>query len=227
MTETEWMTCNDPRPMLGFLCGRTTDRKLRLFAVACCRRISDLLPDERCRLALETAEQFADGLVSLERLHAAREDAIRSYVEFNDFDESGGFTGRESAAAAIGGACWTAEEGQYQGLHDVIDNSYGLGHLSTDGKNSGPIEFRRQCHDIRDIFGNPFQARSLTPTWFTPEVVKVAQAIYDGQAFDRLHELADALEREGCDDAASLAHCHAPGPHVRGCWVVDAALGRT
>jgi hypothetical protein len=50
--------------------------------------------------------------------------------------------------------------------------------------------------------------------------------IYDERAFDRLAELADALQDVGCDDAAFLAHCREPGEHARGCWVVDKILGR-
>jgi hypothetical protein len=38
--------------------------------------------------------------------------------------------------------------------------------------------------------------------------------------------LADALEEAGCTDAAILGHCRGPGPHVRGCWVVDLLLGK-
>ena len=30
----------------------------------------------------------------------------------------------------------------------------------------------------------------------------------------------------GCDDAEMLVHCRGPGPHVRGCWVVDLVLGK-
>src|SRR3954466_6373424 len=114
MTESEWVACTDPRPMLGFLRGRASDRRLRLFAVACCRRIWDLLPDERCRSALETAERFADGLASLESLRAAHRGAMLSYVNYDDSGECGRFTGRESAAAAVAGACWTEEEGRYR-----------------------------------------------------------------------------------------------------------------
>jgi hypothetical protein len=54
----------------------------------------------------------------------------------------------------------------------------------------------------------------------------LAQAIYDDRAFDRLPILADALEEAGCDTADILAHCRGPGPHVRGCWVVDLILGK-
>ncbi len=42
----------------------------------------------------------------------------------------------------------------------------------------------------------------------------------------RLALLADALEDAGCTDADILAHCRGPGPHVRGCWVVDLLLGK-
>jgi hypothetical protein len=54
----------------------------------------------------------------------------------------------------------------------------------------------------------------------------LAQAIYDEGAFDRLPVLADALEETGCTNADILGHCRGPGPHVRGCWVVDLLLGK-
>jgi hypothetical protein len=57
-------------------------------------------------------------------------------------------------------------------------------------------------------------------------VQKLAKSIYDDRAFDHLPILADALEDAGCTDAAILEHCRGPGPHVRGCWVVDLILGK-
>lgn len=211
---------------LGPLRRRASDRKLRLFAAACCRRIWDLLPDEQCRSALETAERFADGLASLESLRDAHRGAMLSYVNYDDHDECGRFTGRESAAMAVAGACWTEAEGQDRGLDDVVDNCYGLGRLSTGWRNGGRIEFIRQCRDLRDIFGYPVRAVDLAPSWLTSEVVTLAHTMYDSRAFDRLPELADALRSAGCNDAALLAHCHETGQHVRGCWVVDVIQDR-
>jgi hypothetical protein len=71
VTEAEWDACTDPNPMLDFLHGRASDRKLRLFAVAVCRRAWHLLTDERGRRAVEVSERYADGLASREELEAA------------------------------------------------------------------------------------------------------------------------------------------------------------
>jgi hypothetical protein len=79
---------------------------------------------------------------------------------------------------------------------------------------------------LRDTFGNPFRPVTLDPAWLTSTVLQLATGIYADRAFDRLPILADALQDAGCESADILAHCRGPGPHVRGCWVVDRVLGK-
>jgi hypothetical protein len=42
----------------------------------------------------------------------------------------------------------------------------------------------------------------------------------------RLAVLADMLEEAGCPDPPLLGHLRGPGPHVRGCFALDAILGK-
>ncbi len=84
-----------------------------------------------------------------------------------------------------------------------------------------------QCSLVRDLFGNPFRAPALNPAWHNSSVRGVAQAIYDERRFGDLPVLADALEEAGCTEAKILAHCRGPGPHARGCWVLDLILGKS
>jgi hypothetical protein len=88
---------------------------------------------------------------------------------------------------------------------------------------------RDHVNFLRDLFGNPFRPVSIDPTWLAwngSTVRKLAQSLYEEYAFDRLAILADALEDAGCTDAGILEHCRGPGPHVRGCWVLDLLLGK-
>src|SRR5437868_5925300 len=72
MTEPEWLECGDPHKMLAVLPrSGASARKLRLFAVACSRRIWDRI-DAFGRTAVEGAESFADGLFSPDKLRVAR-----------------------------------------------------------------------------------------------------------------------------------------------------------
>jgi hypothetical protein len=73
VTEADWLACADPLPMLEFLRGieRASARKLRLFAVACARRLGER-NHPLARAAVDVAERFADGQASAEELRAAR-----------------------------------------------------------------------------------------------------------------------------------------------------------
>jgi hypothetical protein len=59
MNEQEWLSCENPQPMLDYVSRIASERKLRLFAVACCRRIWCHLGDESHE-AVTAAERFAN-----------------------------------------------------------------------------------------------------------------------------------------------------------------------
>ena len=233
MTEAEWLACTDPKPMLNFLNGKASDRKLRLFAVACCRRISHLFTDDRCRTAVAVAERFADAGAEQEELNdaayaadAAREAALgttssaadAAHAAFgaaapDDFDQPSYVAAREAppASAAAIASSVAAPGGDTDSGWEVMRRD----------------ESAAQCRLLRDIFGSPFRPTTGDPAWLTPAVVSLAQTIYDERAFVRTPELADALERAGCDNADVLNHCRNGGEHVRGCWAVDLVLGKS
>jgi hypothetical protein len=87
-----------------------------------------------------------------------------------------------------------------------------------------------QADLLRDIYGPlPFRPVAADPAWLAWKdgtIPKLAQAIYDERAFDRLPVLADALEEAGCDNPDFLAHLRGPGPHTKGCWPLDLILGK-
>jgi hypothetical protein len=226
VTEAEWLSGADPAPMLAFLYGKASDRKLRLFAVACCRRIWHLLADGRSRTAVEVAERYADGLASDEELKNAADaaDAVwhgemeRALAE-GTWDWGNRAPPYTAAAAAYNAAIdtgWWGAAPAFRTPHEIA--------LEVTGDTG--TEAAAQSVLLREIF-NPFLSIPANRAWLTPNVTALAATIYDDRAFDIMPVLADALEEAGCTDPDILAHCRGPGPHVRGCWVVDAVLAKT
>ena len=78
MTEPEWTASSDPEAMARAAAGRLGDRKWRLFHCGCVRRVWHLLPDERLRTAIVTAELHADGRVDDRTYGRAVTDANRA-----------------------------------------------------------------------------------------------------------------------------------------------------
>lgn len=265
MTEAEWLTCDDPQSMLISIQakpgGRTfrsfiydkkdsspismarkpSDRKLRLFACACARRVWFLMTEQCSRDAVITAEQFADGLVDRHTLANARR-AIRA--EFRNkqrreilhraWIETGNGDRAEAHAAAWAGAWDTARDTVCADARAAAcDAAYAAAVTASSvwGTNvTREEEAARRASLLREIFGNPFRQIVIEPSWLAwndGTVPNLARNVYERRAFDRLPILADALEEAGCTDADILNHCRQPGEHVRGCWVVDLLLGKS
>jgi len=88
-------------------------------------------------------------------------------------------------------------------------------------------EQSNRCDLLRDIFGNPFRPVTPDPRWLTSTVIDLARTIYEERQWERMPILADALMDAGCDSEEVINHCRGPGPHVRGCFVVDLLLGKS
>jgi hypothetical protein len=222
MTEAEWLHCGDPRPMFAFLRGQASERKLRLFACACCRRLWGLFLADECRPAVEVAERFADGRATEEQLRQAHRLAGRAMDAYRWRAHAAPFAAtqhplcREEGGAGPAGYDWLAST-----LHTAS--------LRPGGSEVGG-EAQAQADLLRCIIGNPFRPVTPRPAWLAWEggtVPKLAEAIYEECAFDRLPILADALEEAGCTEPDLLAHLRGPGPHVRGCWALDLLLGKS
>jgi len=222
MTEAEWLECIDPQKMFAFVQGKVSDRKLRLFAVACCRRIWHLFTDVRSKAAIELIEQY-DGQINRELLDAtqAEEAADEANTVLLECPQNN-IPPEVMLAEATAYAAWWAVHPPYYADQTAEVAAFAV-RIST-GVDS---ESRLQTALFREILGNPFRPVTAEPTWLTPTVVSLATAIYDERAFDRLPILADALEDAGCTNANILDHCRQPGEHVRGCWAVDLVLGKS
>jgi hypothetical protein len=227
MTEEEWLACSDPRPMLEFLRDKASDRKLRLFACACCRRIWSLIVGDKERRAVEAAEEYADQACSSERL--------KKEWDAEGVTAVGHAIDGATAMNAEWGAAWAArnmvEAVTDRNLLLLLPPSSGdikaWATARLERKQSSEHTVRTiQATHLRDIFSNPFRPVTFDLSWRTLSVVRLAQTIYDERSSDKMPDLGDALERSGCHDEALLNHCREPGEHVRGCWVVDLALGK-
>jgi hypothetical protein len=214
MTEAEWNRCSDPWEMLEFLrnTSRASDRKLRLFAVGCCRRLEAELPDQSSWDVVHLAEGYADGNGTDQDLMEARRDAEES------------FRRHMAAFAAVqvtAPLAWDAA----MGAVEAVD------YLGWEYYEEGEEREQGQTGLLRDLFGPlPFRAVAIDPAWLgwnDGTVRRIAEGIYEERAFERMPILADALEDAGCDSEEILAHCRQPGAvHVRGCWVVDRLLAK-
>jgi hypothetical protein len=216
--------------MLKFLQGKASERKLRLFAVACCRRLWHLLTEEHLRDAVVMAERFAEGQADAQELGAAAVAALASATH----SWASGNPGAGDAAWAVAAAA------SCQG--DLFENVVRVAKTASLAvpRIKGSLyqlaardilraaEQSAQAQLLRDLCA-PFDCPALDPSWLAwhdGTVGKLTQGIYLEDAFEQLPILADALEEAGCADRQILDHLRGPGPHTRGCWPLDLLLGK-
>jgi len=244
MTESEWLASNDPAAMLeqlqhwqqGTACNlqgenpqqywtkhsALSDRKLRLFACACCWSVWHLLTDERSRRAVELAERFADDEENVIDLDDSAQDAalapvcdwgpswspanaaarLAAWVGVRNLQEVlAAITAKDCGAVAVSLATQAAI------LHDLIENPFRPVTLPWEECDrccgGGTIEEGYQYpHDCPACDG----VGGRSP-WLTETVANLATVIYAERAFDRLPILGDALEDAGCTNEDVLRHC--------------------
>jgi hypothetical protein len=230
MDESSWMSSDHPKPILTFLRGKASDRKLRLFMAACCRRVIHTFTDDEDigrEEAIDVAERYADGLADDDEREAVLADLTDggphrlwdycTNLVVADFTKE-----RPDDADGVDCAIGAAEEARLDSVQEDYDESEEI----------KQAEAAAQTFLVRDVFGNPFRPVKLRAALRTPTIVGLAEAAYENRSMPqgeldpvRLSVLADALEESG---AASelVEHLREKGPHVRGCFAVDLCLGR-
>src|SRR5215831_1151926 len=88
MTETDWQTGADPKPMLRFVRPMASPRKLRLFEAACVWAVMPLLEYPASERAVELATLDADGLADSDALRDATREANDAWARVQQDTES-------------------------------------------------------------------------------------------------------------------------------------------
>jgi hypothetical protein len=254
MTGQEWLICTEPGRMLAWARSPAvdtanraaqcqayalSDRKLRLWVCGVAWALEDHARHPDWVKALGTAEAFADGLPTpfgppkRGALEAARKSVDSAYGWLwcaLHHDVSRGV--EEAIRTARGfGARWRSAEAAAL-LRDVVGNPWRPMALP-----SCPRCGSEGVVDVPDGYVVPHQAdcpvcRGAGHAFATSTVLDLAASAYRERGADgtldslRLAVLADALEEAGATDGALLRHLRSPGPHVRGCHVLDAVLGK-
>jgi hypothetical protein len=197
MTEQEWHFSGDPAAMLAHVQGKVSDRRLRLWACACCRVQGPGVVPHVMR-SVEAAEKFAD----------------TGSISPGERSEHGAWTctpeGLQSMLRFVVGHRGADPRQQAALLRDIVGSPF------------RPVTWAcGRCGATR-ICGHwtacPVVNCAAPRPWATPTVLALAQAAYDLRRDDgtldphRLAVLADALEDDRCADAAILTHLRGEGP---------------
>jgi hypothetical protein len=208
MTEDEWWECYDPLDLLEAVPESAPDECLWRYVLHCLR-------GAEIDRAAELLERRLAGELDDEGFAAARDE----FARWSNLRAGGGYSAghrpvhlppvAQRARAAV-----TALQTDPRAAALAVTRE--TRHLLQ----------RDQCAWLRCLFANPFCAIAADPAWLTSTVLALARDIRERDNFGVMPILADALQDAGCDSDDILAHCRGLGPHVRGCWVVDLALGK-
>lgn len=241
MTEMEWGICDDPFRMLSHLKTVSTDRKLRLFACACCRRVLHLIGDTTYDIPmLKFAEKYADNVYTKGQLQGrawGKFGVFTPIITPRAFDaayHSASYAGVLVNAAARKTCPELVEENNRifnkllptNSLRDATElaDSASPRDWINAAKAAENSEYRIQAEIVREIFGNPFRPTASRLCAHDSETFKVAKRLYGSDDFQSLDALAAVLAEEFGNDEL-IAHCNSSSVHYRGCWVIDYLLG--
>ena len=213
MTEAEWLACTEPEAMLKFLCPVSGLRKLRLAACAFSRRVLPQMTERACRLAIEAAEQYADGTLD-------KPDYVSIAHNFDRIRRA-----RFPKAPTRDDDAWNAiyctVHRRWESEHDSYFDKERWQWAAAEARDAacfaGDDETGVQAAIVRDVFGNPFCPARISSDWLSWNVVQLARSAYAQRQMpngdldpDRLAVLADALEEAGATDPPLLDHLRGP-----------------
>ncbi len=225
----DWSSLTHASESLPRLLLKLSPRKLRLFYVACCRRRIELFPDALARMSLVVADMVADRHEPIPHRANARAIVSSDHSIEDLSDELAGMaclpvedlrrinqTGQPYVMRGLIQLAW---------LYATHERSHSLG-TSTEFFHTMKAEETAQTSLFSCISGRLGEIYIPDLTWLTDTVRGIASQCYDSRDFTGLPILADALEDAGCTDPVLLDHCRTPTFHARGCWAIDAILGK-
>jgi hypothetical protein len=203
MTEAEWLASDDATAMIRYVRGLVSDRKLRLWACACVRRVWPLIPHELGRRAVLAVERYVDG--------RAKEQELRTIADA--FYPCGFYNATYDHPATRAAHCpLYVERVEHAGRFALLARK----RFERSGESAVQAEL------VRHIAGNPYRLQEAVGSW-PATVVELAEALYMGE--DYAFALHDALLEAGQVEVAE--HFGQGAHHPRGCWAVDLILGKT
>ncbi len=228
----EWNTCNDPRHLIRQLGHLMTYERASVLLIGHAWLYRSLLTEDERRILKDfNSAQFGE-----------RNEEVNSDFREHSFRGPNGKRLRDALISRI------EPETPYAishytnrcamlGFLDAIDHAARVvGPTPDDVHPAHPWHRRFQdaftsslapvADLVRCVFSNPYRPVDFDPRWRTETAIGIAGQMFDTREFIAMPILADALQDAGCEDTNVLSHCRSDGPHVRGCWVVDAVLDR-